>query len=258
MAVPDNLTAELEPSVSVQIDFQTLSCTSQSNQPRDAIQLFVNELFKLERESTLVTLPASLQLLVPREKKLQPKVLTRWEQFAKKKGITKKGRVQKVSVEGTPTGRGYGYTKKGDLEGWIEEVDEEGNTESQLKKQAKQKNLQKNEYQQQRNTKERELLKKGASVSAARASTRQELVGTPRKEQLKRELINTKKSTQSLGRFDKQLDGDVKIKGVKRKYDSNTRDTQADKEVGEEVYQKLYKTDGQLNKRKAVMYAKKN
>ena len=67
---------------------------------RDSAQVLVNELFALPtkrvEEAVLAVLPAPTTKL-PREKPVpQPKQPTRWEEFAKAKGITKQKRSQKV------------------------------------------------------------------------------------------------------------------------------------------------------------------
>lgn len=67
---------------------------------RDNVQLLINEIWELptERveEQVVAKLPAP-KLPLPRSRKLpEPKALTKWEQFAKEKGIKKRVKDKKV------------------------------------------------------------------------------------------------------------------------------------------------------------------
>jgi regulator of ribosome biosynthesis len=111
---------------------------------RDGAQALLNQLLStLPITSTpsgvLLTLPPGSTPL-PREKPLPPeKAATKWEQFARKKGITKKKREGKM-VYDEATGEWiprYGFkgaNKKGD-DAWIVEVDEK--KEKQLEEEGK-------------------------------------------------------------------------------------------------------------------------
>ena len=91
---------------------------------RDNAQLLVNQIFDLPYEmdplmGPLALLPAQTTH-VPREKHVpEPKPLTKWEKFAKEKGIKKTKKSRKVFDEQTQEFRPrFGYKSKGDLHDW--------------------------------------------------------------------------------------------------------------------------------------------
>lgn len=86
----------------VQIDFGHLMCQDQNelgemkkatqikDRARDLTQLFVNRLWQLERESDdLIPLP-DVKMRLPRNLEYVQRPESKWEKFAKKKGIVKK------------------------------------------------------------------------------------------------------------------------------------------------------------------------
>ncbi|GMM28979.1 Rrs1 protein [Martiniozyma asiatica (nom. inval.)] len=103
---------------------------------RDNVQLLVNQLLSLpvqksanDDKLTLIQLPAPTTQL-PREKSIpKPKELTKWEKFAAKKGIQKKGKEGKMvfdeqSGEWVPKWGYKGNNKKVENE-WLVEVNDE-------------------------------------------------------------------------------------------------------------------------------------
>lgn len=95
---------------------------------RENVQLLVNRIFDLPREMSdmgpLALLPAP-ETTVPREKPLpKPKVETKWEKFARDKGIVKRKKSRMTfddeKEEWAPT---WGYKRAGDdLSDWAVEV----------------------------------------------------------------------------------------------------------------------------------------
>jgi regulator of ribosome biosynthesis len=127
---------------------------------RECTQALFNEIWKLpmERpdESIVAVLPPPTTIL-PREKPIpKPKPLTKWELFAKRKGIKKTKRSQMVYDE---ISRKYkprwGYKRVNDpKDDWLIEVPENAdNNEDQFAKrdQERKERIAKNEYQRLRN-----------------------------------------------------------------------------------------------------------
>ncbi|KAI8148673.1 ribosomal biogenesis regulatory protein [Fennellomyces sp. T-0311] len=131
---------------------------------RDNTQLLVNEIFKLPVQSAdtgvLAKLPERTTVL-PREKPLpKDKPLTRWEKFAKAKGIQNRKRERMVYDEekGKYVPRwGYAGGEKDKLDDWLIEVPQNADPmEDQYEKRKAEKaeRVQKNKKRQQRNVDE--------------------------------------------------------------------------------------------------------
>lgn len=107
----------------------------------------------------------------------------------------------------------------------------------------------------------------------ARSASQQSLATAraARKNELERSLLVTKASTASLGKFDKKIEGEPRVKGVKRQYEANETDAKGEKdrqmgvlarvERGEKSKMGKKKggagAEGDVNVRKAVRYAGK-
>jgi len=187
----------------LEIDHRLLTATVEANEV-EGVQLLVNSLLELPREGVFAILPPQVQLL-PRQKKMIPKMETRWERFAKAKGIhnRKKIRVEYDEQLGDYRPR-YGY--KSTPDDWIKEVPVHGDQAVDLhaaERQSKKDRIAKNNMQQKRNLEEA-LEKIGKS--------------TPAKQQIKKQIIDSKISTASLGKFDRKIENDnVKIRKSKQK-----------------------------------------
>jgi regulator of ribosome biosynthesis len=142
---------------------------------RENVQLLVNHIFDLPREMSdmgpLALLPEP-ETTIPREKPLpKPKVETKWEKFAKEKGIVKRkqSRMEFDEDKGdwTPAW-GYKGAAKDDLSDWAAEV-KPGDMEDPWtkKKQEKRARVQKNLEAQARNLVRRIVLVLRAAVSIA-------------------------------------------------------------------------------------------
>lgn len=140
--------------------------------------------------------------------------MTRWEKFAQIKGIQKKKKERMVIDEATGEYAprwGYGGGKKDKTKDWLLEVP--GNVdpmEDQYAKlrEEKKERVDKNKKRQKRNEEEASATSKGQDPRQVK------------KKQLQDAIAVTKRSTASLGRFDKQIEGEPKMKGLKRQVNS--------------------------------------
>ncbi|PVF96459.1 RRS1-domain-containing protein [Serendipita vermifera] len=201
---------------------------------RDGIQALVNSLFSLPIQKTqdgpLAVLPP-IETPLPRAKPLpKPEPLTKWEQFAKAKGIQKKIRDKKVWDEEKQEwvqrwGR-HGKNKEIE-EQWIHEIPDNAPDDYDPIKEARDKRkakVAKNEKQRQANL----------ARSMGAGTTKEE-----RKDQLRAQTLQSKMSTASMGKFDRKLEGDPKVRGVKRKFEPNEGDLQAEKAASLALLSKL-------------------
>ncbi|CAO3698450.1 unnamed protein product [Rhizopus stolonifer] len=185
---------------------------------RDNTQLLVNELFKLPVTSAdigvLATLP-DRTTTIPREKPLpKDRPLTRWEKFAKTKGILNRKRDKMVYNEdsGEYEARwGYKRKNKDELaEDWLIPVPDHGDPmEDQYEKvrEAKKARVEKNTKRQRRNMEE---------TTAATIAGKKDIKEL-KKHELKAAIAASKQSTASLGKFDKPLSDKKKPVNDKKK-----------------------------------------
>ncbi|OZJ04519.1 hypothetical protein BZG36_02240 [Bifiguratus adelaidae] len=224
---------------------------------RDGCQLLFNHIFTLpvvsDESGVLATLPERVTT-IPREKPLpKPKPPTRWERFAAQKGIQKQKKERMVFDE--RTGEyvprwGYGGGKKNKTEDWLLEVPQNADPmEDQYakKNEEKQERMEKNKKRQQRNLDERAAQEKGVNPRDAR------------KQQVYDALATSKKSTASLGKFDKQLSGEPKQKGIKRKFEATEADVAKEKAKHLDILNKVVGKAGEptVNVRKAIKLTKR-
>ncbi|CDU22148.1 related to RRS1-regulator of ribosome biogenesis [Sporisorium scitamineum] len=256
---------------------------------RDGVQSLVNKVFTLPitrhpDHGPLASLPAFTSKL-PREKSMpKPKPLTKWEKFAKQKGIQSRKRDKMVFDEATQEWVprwGFKGANKDLEEQWIHELKNNGNTDLDPAKTAKKERLAK----KQKNEKQRlgNIARAAASTAAsAAASTSKGGLGDAnaaklaraaareqRKAQLEADVLRSRASTASMGRFDKTLKGEQKPKGIKRKFDPNEKDVAAERAGNLALLNKLgtsamrkkaQNSEGQgdkelVNTRKAVQFA---
>lgn len=266
----------------------TLTSDILSSRTRDGVQSLINKIFTLPTTrdpeyGPLAALPAFTSKL-PREKSMpKPKPLTKWEKFAKQKGIQSRKKDKMIYDEniGEWVPRwGYKGANKDLEEQWIHELKNNGNTDIDPAKTAKKERLAKKE----KNEKQRlgNLARAAASTAASSSSTGKGGLGDAnaaklaraaarekRKVELEADVLRSRVSTASMGRFDKTLKGEQKQKGVKRKFDANEKDTTAEREGNLALLNKLgtskmkkkaQNTAGQgdaelVNARKAVQFA---
>lgn len=201
---------------------------------RDGIQALVAALYALPTESSVdgsfAKLPPPTTQL-PRAKPLpKPKPLTKWEKFAAVKGIQKKRRDKKVWDEEKQEwvnrwGRDGKNKEKEDQ--WIHEVKANADVDFDPAQEAR------NERKSRVAKNERQRLQNLARAQAAQSEREQ------RKEELEKTLAATRTSTASMGKFDKKLEGDKKIRGVKRKFDPTEVSAEKEKQASLAVLSQL-------------------
>lgn len=183
---------------------------------RDNVQLLLNEIWELPTERVeeciVAKLPAPATVL-PRLRKVPgPKILTKWERFAKEKGITKKKKDKKVYDKEldkwVPT---YGY-KRAEAEktkDWVLEVPKTADPmEDMFKKKMDLRNekVAKNEIQRMKNivrAKKVEMPRGGYLGPEAASST-----------QLLTAATVAKSSTASVGKFQEKLAKEKQARGI--------------------------------------------
>lgn len=188
---------------------------------RDNTQLIINEIWKHPTERIedviVVKLPEPTTAL-PREKPPpKPKPPTKWEQFAKLKGIQKKKKTNLVWDEvNKEWKRRWGYKRaKDDTKEWLIEVPENADpNEDQFAKRnkAKQERVAKNEFNRLKNIARAQKLPTpgGGLVPTAQQS----------KAELAQAINVAKVSTASVGKFQERLPKEKATKntGKKRKF----------------------------------------
>ncbi|KAG9218655.1 hypothetical protein PLEOSDRAFT_157417 [Pleurotus ostreatus PC15] len=231
---------------------------------RDGTQALISKLFSLPTtpspDGPVAQLPPPTTQ-IPRSKPLpKPKPPTKWERFAAAKGIQKKVREKKIWDEEKQewvNRWGKDGKNKEKEEQWITEVPLNADVNFDLVKvarDARKERVAKNEKQQLQN------LKRAQGTSS---NTLEE-----RKKQIERTVATTRISTASMGRFDKRLEGEKKLKGVKRKFDPAEAPADAERNASLALLNKMEsdakKTrrepdaqDSVLNVRKAVRFASK-
>ncbi|GAN03748.1 ribosome biogenesis regulatory protein homolog [Mucor ambiguus] len=221
---------------------------------RDNTQLIVNELFKLPVNSAdagvLAHLPARVSVL-PREKPLpKDKPLTRWEKFAKVKGIQNKKRERMLydeeTGEYTPRWGYKGAKPEGTLDqDWLMPVPDHGDPmEDQYAKVREEKKgrVEKNTKRQRRNQEE------GTAATLAGKKDIKEF----KKEELQTAIAASKKATASVGKFDNKLKGETKMKGVTHQFSPTVGDVKAEKNSSLDILKKIVGKNDIVNTEKAV------
>jgi regulator of ribosome biosynthesis len=196
-------------------------------------QLLINELFKLPQESStegpVAKLPAVETSSLPREKPIpKPKAETKWERFAKEKGITGRKRSRKVWDEEQGEWKPlWGYQRAGqgaESYGIVELKEGDGDDHDPWSKARgeKRSRVAKNETARMKN-KERAAGKGGRKGDASNilSGIPVDMAGGKRgKANTSAALARAQVSTASLGKFDAKRSGEVAKpqKGGKRAF----------------------------------------
>ncbi|XP_047424692.1 ribosome biogenesis regulatory protein homolog [Mugil cephalus] len=189
---------------------------------RDNTQLLVNEIWKQPTERVEEVIVAKLpdpKTPLPREKPPpKPRPPTKWEQFAKLKGIQKKKKTNLVWDETAKEWRRrWGYKRANDnTKEWLIEVPETADpNEDQFSKRvkAKKERVAKNEFNRLKNIARAQKVKIPGMGLTPKTQQNQD--------ELSRAVSVAKTSTASLGRFQDSLPKEKapKNKGKKRKFD---------------------------------------
>lgn len=192
------------------------------------------------------TLPAPTTIL-PREKPLpKPKPLTKWERFAKEKGISHK-RTERDEWDDEKQewvrrwGRG-GKNRQAEDQ-WLHEVKAKPDTDhdpAATAKAERKARIAKNQSQAAANlaiASSSKIPEVGPHSSKKEVETARKGKTTARQArvaELDRTMMISSTATASMGKFDKKIDGEPKAKGVKRKFDPLVGTGDMGKNWGEE------------------------
>ncbi|KAL7420420.1 Rhodanese-related sulfurtransferase [Cryptotrichosporon argae] len=230
----------------------------------------------------IARLPAPTTAL-PRAKPLpKPRPETKWERFAKAKGITHKNRDRKEwddERQAWVNRWGKDGKNRDKEEQWLHEVKAGADPLADPRKAARDERkarVAKNERQHARNVAEAaraSAAESGPSSSlpakskshAAPSSAQNAARRATRAAELNRALLVSKTATASLGKFDRMIEGEPKAKGLKRKFEAN-EDVGAERARARAVLERVGKAEGRkegakkggrgqeggLNQRKAV------
>ncbi|XP_053569127.1 ribosome biogenesis regulatory protein homolog [Bombina bombina] len=222
---------------------------------RDNTQLLINQLWTLPTERVTETIVAKLPeptTRLPREKPVpKPRPPTRWEEFAKLKGIQKKKKTNLVWDDvHKEWRRRWGYKRaKDDTKEWLIEVPvtADPNEDQFAKRQtAKKERVAKNELNRLRNIARSE---KGKVPGIGLTPTSQ-----PSKQELGKAMHVAKLSTASMGRFQDRLpkEKEPKNMGKKRKFQPLIGDFTAEKNKQLEILKIMDSKKPSLDVNKAV------
>eukprot|EP00092_Neocalanus_flemingeri_P013963 GFUD01015061.1.p1 GENE.GFUD01015061.1~~GFUD01015061.1.p1 ORF type:complete len:365 (-),score=117.49 GFUD01015061.1:476-1570(-) len=235
---------------------------------RDNTQLLLNSIWKLETErvedAVIAKFPPTTFKL-PREKPApKPKAMTKWEKYAKDKGIDKKKKKDRlvwddVVSKWVPQ---FGY-KKAQAENdknWMIPLkktdDMEENPYEKIAEDKREKKA-KNELQRLRNLARTKNVAV-PSMGVVPATKNNQARAVTQSDDLKRAADIAKSSTASLGKFQndlsKKLEKTAKVKGVKRKFESNTaeKDSTSEKERSLGILESITNKSAKLNIEGAV------
>ncbi|CAH7683484.1 ribosome biogenesis regulatory protein-domain-containing protein [Phakopsora pachyrhizi] len=290
------LLAAFDPNPISSLEYNTRREECLKNSARDSIQTLVNALFQLPTATTsdavVATLPTDcLVTVLPRAKPLpKPVPLTKWQKFANEKGIAPKPKRDRLVFDEDKqdwvSRWGWKGKNKDEENAWIREVkpgEDDSNLESNPGKKARKERTLKNENQRLKNLQRanaevarstttavlqasnRNATKsdiRAEKIAANTAKTRAEGLAK-REEQAKRKdevqalIKTTKKSTASLGKFDKQFEKEPKVKGVKRKFQPSELPAKEERENQMSIVNQLAK-DPLAFKEKVIKRGKKS
>lgn len=231
---------------------------------RDNAQLFMNELWQRETMKVdgyvVAKLPKPI-LRLPRAKPVpKPKMPTKWEAFAARKGIQKRKKDKLVYDEATNEWRpryGYRSIKNQSGDDWVVE-DKEGKDPEELlnaSREAKKERVAKNEYQRLRNI----AKTKGVKIANNQDSVAPEEAVLPGEKPSLNSLTKAaslaKVSTASIGKFQEQASNEKPVKGVggkKRKFEPNEANVGEEKNKNLKLAEEILSAKPKLNVKKAV------
>jgi len=214
-------------------------------------QKLLNEILKLPSEYRehvpVAKLPEGTTSL-PREKPIpKPKPPTKWEKFAKAKGIQNQRKEKLVWDEASKEWKPqYGYRSAKNQTDWMVEVPDHADPNVDYfgkKKEEKKEKVAKNEYQRLRNIAAAQKMKVTNLESVDRAD----------KNQLSRSLATAKSSTASLGKYMDRLPKERQPKNMnqKRKFKPNFN-TKAEKENNLKILEQMSRKKPKLDVAEAV------
>ncbi|KAK1125379.1 hypothetical protein K0M31_005748 [Melipona bicolor] len=263
-----NKDAEIETDLGtlLALDYNALNLKALKSQPeeylrsltRDNVQILINKIWELPVERVDEVIVAKLpkqEFILPRARQIpKAKPLTKWQQFAKEKGInTKRKSKSKVKWDEElqkwiPT-FGYKRNKAIEQKEWLVEVNNEDKAAENLfanAKAAKEERKSKNELQRLRN------IAKAKNIKIPK-------VGLPTKEhfadsqQLSQAMTIARTSTASLGKFQDRLPKEKDAKGIakqvpgmKRKAEEVPRNLQEEKKRNTNLADNILKNNTKI------------
>ena len=240
--------ANADTSGSHDLDLGLLACFSLTNDsPRDALQSLVDGLFSLPREENnfTVKLPDPKHIL-PRQYPLpKEKVETRWEKFAREKGIMSRKKERMVFDEITETWKPrYGYGRAigtGNNEAPVMELKstdpDDVDPFERARDSRKMKQLKQKKHELANQERKQKAHSKASDVLAASADTRLK----SNLEKNKKKLKTVQTSTRSYGRFDEKVKNEPerKIEDKRRKFAPNISDAKAEKDRALKILKRM-------------------
>ncbi|XP_033340376.2 ribosome biogenesis regulatory protein homolog [Megalopta genalis] len=225
---------------------------------RDNVQILINKIWELPIERVEEIIVAKLpkpKYVLPRARQIpKPKPLTKWQQFAKEKGITsKKKNKSKLKWDDElqkwiPT-FGYKRTKAEEQKDWLVEVNDDSKVMDDpfaKAKAAKVERQSKNELQRLRN------IAKARNIKVPQ-------VGLPTKEyfpdsrQLSQAITVARTSTASVGKFQNRLPKEKDAKGIakqvpgmKRKAEAPPRNLQDEKKRNKDLADNILNSNAKI------------
>jgi len=234
---------------------------------RENTQLLINAVWGLPTERVEEVIVAKFPpptYKLPREKPLPtPKVLTKWEKYAKDKGITKSKKKDRlvwddVVKKWVPQ---FGYKKKQveNEKNWCipikEGPDPVLNPHEKMVEDKKEKSA-KNELQRLRNLARAKNVKV-PTVGVVTTETKGSNKPLGFSDELKGAAQFVKQSTASLGKFqpnlNKKLEKQAKVKGKKRQFESNTTDHSKEMERNMGILESLKNKQAKLDVNNAAV-----
>ncbi|XP_052266149.1 ribosome biogenesis regulatory protein homolog [Dreissena polymorpha] len=222
---------------------------------RDNTQILINKIWQLPTERTEHIVVAQLpdpKTLIPREKPVpKAKPLTKWEKYAKTKGIQKKKKHRMIWDEQSKSYKPrYGYKRANDdTKQWMHVVPQDTDPlEDQFAKRtaAKKERVAKNELQRLRNiARSQHKRVPGVGLTPTEA---------PNKEHLSKALAAAKTSTASIGKFTESLPKEKPQKntGKKRKFEANHGDVKKEMTRQLDILNDLHSNRPIIDKAKAA------
>jgi regulator of ribosome biosynthesis len=204
---------------------------------RDNVQLLTNRLYGLlegaDSKEVIQLPPPTLKL--PREKPLpEDKPLTRWEKFAKAKGIVKKKRSKMVWDElnqhwAPRWGYGKANNAKDHPDNWV--IEHKPGDDPTVDPFEKRGNERKEKVNKQKRQEERNRLE-AAHAAAVGSKGSGSLARPEQKAYLKQAIRSAQVSTASVGRFDKKLANEPsKTAGKRKNYETGVGSAEAERDA---------------------------
>merc|ERR1719264_1980201 len=233
---------------------------------RDNTQLLLNSIWDLETERVEDAVTAKFpppSTVLPREKPVpKPKAPTKWEKYAKEKGIDKKKKKDRLVwddvVQKWVPQFGYKKAKAEADKNWAIPVKHNADpNEDPYEKLAedKREKVAKNELQRLRNlarTKNISVPSAGVGPASKEATSK----ALSKSDDLKTAAEIAKSSTASLGKFqeslNKKLEKDAQVKGKKRKFESNTVDNASEQKRSLNILESITNKSASINMDAAV------